>query len=415
MKRAFRFINIAIIALLSLLLAASASAANNSKPRKAKIKVVSYNLYVGADIFRVFYPAPCGVPQAVFDLHTTIQQTNFPERAEAIADQIMYQEPHVIGLQEVALLRTQIPGDSLFPDGVEVLDEPEGEPPVFRFITNAEHVEFDYLQLLLDALEARGLDYVAVEDASPVNADVEFPAIEFDEACNMVSVPMDVRMTDRDVILVRSDLAVSEPFEGNFAAKTPINLPALMPTPEGFKPAIYSNDFLRGWGAINLVIKDQSYRVINTHLDVGDRNAGWLEDLNEVQYWQAYEMAGIASVMFQPPIILLGDINSSPMSGPTGDTRPAYSVLTGSGLSDTWNLRTQDTDDPGYTYGQSELLDNEVSGMFERIDMVLANFGDLVPEKIKAEAIGDEQADRTPSGLWPSDHAGVAAKLSFER
>jgi hypothetical protein len=27
------------------------------------------------------------------------------------------------------------------------------------------------------------------------------------------------------------------------------------------------------------------------------------------------------------------------------------------------------------------------------------------------ELVGDKQADRTPSGLWPSDHAGVVATL----
>jgi len=29
--------------------------------------------------------------------------------------------------------------------------------------------------------------------------------------------------------------------------------------------------------------------------------------------------------------------------------------------------------------------------------------------------VGEEAEDKTPSGLWPSDHAGVEAKLSFER
>ncbi|MFS4096321.1 hypothetical protein [Streptomyces sp. AF1A] len=28
-----------------------------------------------------------------------------------------------------------------------------------------------------------------------------------------------------------------------------------------------------------------------------------------------------------------------------------------------------------------------------------------------AKVIGDRPGDRTPSGLWPSDHAGVAASL----
>ncbi|MGW8367558.1 MAG: hypothetical protein ACWGPN_02625, partial [Gammaproteobacteria bacterium] len=207
----FRLIGCAITALLFAL---SASAETGGKPRKAKIKVVTYNLYVGADIFRVFDPPDCGVPQAVSDIYDIIQQNNFVERAEAIADQIMAEEPHVIGLQEVALIRTQFPGNSLAPDGsgIEFLGDFPTDPR-FTFKLDAGDVQYDYLQILLDALAARGLHYVAVEDASPVNADTEFPAIDFDPYCSPISIPMDVRLTDRDVILVRADLAV------NFAAE----------------------------------------------------------------------------------------------------------------------------------------------------------------------------------------------------
>jgi hypothetical protein len=36
-------------------------------------------------------------------------------------------------------------------------------------------------------------------------------------------------------------------------------------------------------------------------------------------------------------------------------------------------------------------------------------FRDLGP--VHARVVGARQRDKTPSGLWPSDHAGVAAKL----
>ena len=84
-------------AVLVLALAMPADAANNKKPRKAQIKVMSYNLYVGADIFRVFTPTPCGVPQAVNDVHTIIQQTDIPERAEAIARAVVDLDPLASG------------------------------------------------------------------------------------------------------------------------------------------------------------------------------------------------------------------------------------------------------------------------------------------------------------------------------
>ena len=401
-------------ALLALLLALPADAAKNSKPRKAKIKAVSYNLYLGADIYRVFDPPLCGTAQAVHDIHTNIQQTKFPERAEAIADQIMKQEPLVIGLQEVSLMRTQYPGNSLAPDGsrIEFLGDFQTDPR-FTFKLDATNVQYDFLQILLDALAARGMDYVTVEAASPVNADVEFPAIEFDEFCNQQGLPTDVRLTDRDVILVRSDLQVNLALRDKFEFNAPIELPAMIPTPGGLVPALYVTEFFRGWGMIDLTIKDQSYQIVNTHLEIGNSALPSDQELYLVQALQATEL-GLLTLTLQPPFLVMGDINSSPGSLLT-DPRPAFAILSGFPLEDLWTLRSPMNTDPGYTFGQNETVDNAESLMFERIDYVFANFGDLEPDKIKVEVLGADEADKTPSGLWPSDHAGVAVKLSFEK
>ncbi len=43
-----------------------------------------------------------------------------------------------------------------------------------------------------------------------------------------------------------------------------------------------------------------------------------------------------------------------------------------------------------------------------RIDLVLHD--EKVTAK-SAEIVGEEPSDRTASGLWPSDHAGVVAEL----
>jgi hypothetical protein len=36
-------------------------------------------------------------------------------------------------------------------------------------------------------------------------------------------------------------------------------------------------------------------------------------------------------------------------------------------------------------------------------------------EPVAAEVLGEELDDRTPAGLWPSDHAGVVATLHLAR
>ena len=392
------------------------SAEARDKQRKAKIKVVSYNLYVGADIFRVFSPAPCGVPQAVNDVHNIIQATNFPERAEAIADQIQMQEPHVIGLQEVSLLRTQFPGNSLNPDGsgIDFMGDFPADPR-FTFKADATDVSYDYLEILMDALSYRGLDYSVVWLASTINADTEFPAIEFDEFCTALGPPTDVRLTDRDVMLVRSDLVVNLATSKNFEVNTPIELPTYIPTPSGFEEAVYTTEFTRGWGALNVTIKDHQFSVLNTHLEVGDSSVPTDEGLNLVQYAQALEV-GAASLLLPQPRFVIGDINSPPQSFVT-DRRPAYYLLTSEfGLTDLWEIRHAPNPDNGYTCCQDEMLDNTESELDERIDVIFADFGPvLVPDKAKFYLLGDQPGDTTPSGLWPSDHAGVASKVEFER
>ena len=404
-----------LIVLCIAVFLSAAPALGDDKLRKGQLKMVTYNLYVGASIFRVFDPPVCGVPQAVREIFDIIQANDFSERAEAIADQIMDADPHVIGLQEVSIIRTQYPGNSLATDGsgIDFLGDFPADPR-FTFKRDAAVVQYDYLELLLNALSARGMNYVVVEAASPVNADVEFPAIPFDAACNPLDYPTDVRLTDRDVMLVRADVAVNFATADNFAFYAPIELPTVLPTPGGLVPAVYVAEFTRGWGAATLTIKDHNYTVINTHLEVGDKTLPPDVGLNLVQFVQALELGQVQQSMPEPSFII-GDINSSPFSGWT-DPRPAYFVLTQNfGLVDVWNAQDKTPNIPGFTCCQAETLDNETSALDERIDVLLADFGGMTTEKIKVKVLGDDTGDKTASWLWPSDHAGVYGKIKFER
>ena len=97
----------------------------------SKVKVMTQNLYLGADIFKVVdaayipdpnnptgppipNPDPLAIPTAVAELFQTIQYTNFPERAEAIANEIWFHKPQLIGLQEVSIFYLQSPGDAAY-------------------------------------------------------------------------------------------------------------------------------------------------------------------------------------------------------------------------------------------------------------------------------------------------------------
>jgi hypothetical protein len=55
-------------------------------------------------------------------------------------------------------------------------------------------------------------------------------------------------------------------------------------------------------------------------------------------------------------------------------------------------------------------LDNAASLLDVRVDLVLVRGGLGIGSAVR---VGEDPDDRTPSGLWPSDHAGVVAGLTL--
>jgi endonuclease/exonuclease/phosphatase family metal-dependent hydrolase len=101
-------------------------------------------------------------------------------------------------------------------------------------------------------------------------------------------------------------------------------------------------------------------------------------------------------------VVLVGDLNSQP-----DDTAGAYGTFAAAGYVDAWVV--VHGPEGGFTAGQTELLDNVPSKLDHRIDFVLYQPRGI--HAVAAEVLGEELDDRTPTGLWPSDHAGVVATL----
>jgi len=103
------------------------------------------------------------------------------------------------------------------------------------------------------------------------------------------------------------------------------------------------------------------------------------------------------------PTIYAGDFNSAAVGGP--DQTPTYGNLIAAGLVDLWSA--SNPGDPGLTWplhGEDPYTQN--TPPTERIDLV---FGAGRVDAVNAQRIGTD--DLTPSGLWPSDHAGVVATV----
>src|SRR5215217_3794511 len=331
------------------------------------ITVVTRNLYLGANLDQAIAAIFSGNPDAIIQAATatwaSVMATNFPERAEVLADEIAHSQPQLVGLQEVSLYRTG-PPDTF------------SENPM-----PAKRVRLDYLEILLQELNERGLHYAPV--AITKNFDVENPGY------TAPGVLQDIRLTDRDVILARTDLPSSELKLSN-VQMTNFRTNASLPIgTTGQYLTIW-----RGWNSVDVKVNDKQFRFINTHLEQEG-------PFNPIQVAQGNEiLEGPAQT--NVPVILVGDFNSRA----DGTGTLTYSSLTGAGFADAWSVTHPAQ--LGNTFGHEPLLLNTTVNLTQRIDLVL--FRGSV-SAVDADVVGDELDDRTPSGLWPSDHAGLIATL----
>ena len=113
---------------------------------------------------------------------------------------------------------------------------------------------------------------------------------------------------------------------------------------------------------------------------------------------------------------MLGDFNSSYdddvfIHEAYGPIVPPYWQAIYGGYADSWLL--QGDPGEGYTSGFDELVSDPAAELTTRIDLIFVDRKKLKIENVDVDVVGDELEDRTPSGFWPSDHAGVVAKIRF--
>ena len=142
----------------------------------------------------------------------------------------------------------------------------------------------------------------------------------------------------------------------------------------------------RSWGAVGGVVGGHRVTVANTHTEAYDAA---VRDAQRDQLLATLDRT-------EGPVIVLGDLNAAPKE--VGVPAP---------YQDAWIAAGGDPDG-GLTCGQGAALDDAESLLSDRIDYVLVR-GAAV---LDCHVVGDQQADRTTP--WPSDHAGVVARLQFQ-
>lgn len=336
--------------LLSSLTAAAATAALAPAAAVAQeIKVMSRNLYLGADLIGlgIYGSDPANLPafkQSASGVWKTVEETSFPRRSKALARELKLQKPDVVGLQEAALWRKS--------------QTPSGKP---------QTVVYDFTKTLLKDAKQQGVEYRIVKSQD-----------EFDFTAP-TAAGFSVRFTQRDVLLVRvkAKLKVSNVKAGRFTEIFSL------PTPAG------EANSRRGYVSAEFKTKQgKRVRVVNTHLEAyGD----------EIRNAQAAQLAGLIDST-QIPMVLLGDLNSDP----TDASGQAAQQFLDIGMSSAFPA-------PVATCCQAEKLTNSASELSSWIDHILVRDTSATARGVTGNKPGDKV-----SGLWPSDHAGVWAKISLE-
>jgi endonuclease/exonuclease/phosphatase family metal-dependent hydrolase len=344
------------------------------------LTVMTRNLYLGADLTRAFaalQAPPDRQLEVLIGATTTIRaivdQTNFPLRAQRLAAEIAERKPDLIGLQEVALWRHG-------PLGAE-----------------ATTVDYDFLAILLAALEARGVQYVVAHVQQ--ESDVTLPGF-------LGGTLQNLRLTMRDVVIKRANQGVKllDADGAQYVTRILITL-------VGQEVA-----FIRGYNVVDVKAGNKRVRFINTHLE---------SESSDVAFAQVAELlAGPASPSNGWATILACDCNTDPLDASvkpaqTRAHRDPYLLLTGpGGFHDAW-LQFAPAE-AGFTSGLSELVNDTpeeaAAGFDHRIDFVFGRRADGSPMPVKrAWVVGTDPANRTPptaiGRLWPSDHAGVVVEL----
>jgi len=331
-----------------------------AKPKSRVVKVMTRNIYLGGDI-----ALPIGAPdkptfeQRNTHLYEQVRKTSIRRRAPLLAREIARTKPDLIGLQEAALWRTG----------------PKDDP------APATKVTYDNIRALRKALARRGLRYrlAAVQQ----QANVEGPTTKYGDA----------RLTQRDAILVRKREGLKVVRGGGRQFKSRLSVP----TPVGGVTSI------RGYAYVDASIDGRRFRFVNTHLESFTPQQR-LEGANEL-------IAG--PLRGNRPTIVVGDLNSDPRGDPPGEGDPAaYRRLIRSGMRDAWKKANPGKLGYACCLKNPDLSDKPPFPADRRIDHILIRGG---IRSRKAVRVGLNRSNRTPSGLWPSDHGGVVATLQIPR
>lgn len=370
------------------------------------IDLMTQNQYIGADLAPVLAAAaadpfdPIAFNDAVVQALGRIAAGRPLQRAKALAAEIDKRNPDVVGLQELYKLECQPHPSAPAAPGLGCDDPSIREAFRDRLADTEAALQGEYVAAgMVTNLQLAGIPFL-------VNG---YPAV--------------LAIADRDAILVRKGLTASwVDFTGLGVCAKPSDQGCNFETaPPPVNTALGPIAIERGFLAVDVTVRGRPYRVFNTHLEQR-LLAPDLPATRLLQVGQAMELAGIAVGTWDGVrnVISVGDFNSDPRdvipSPPyPGGTPTPYMVFAFLyGFTDAWTMRPASGD--GLTCCQSEDLSNRRTDLYERVDMVfsLARPAKVLNMRLLGNTMGEKTRPPGNGGLWPSDHAALAARLRFE-
>lgn len=314
------------------------------------IRVGTRNLYLGADLT----PALTAQSEEEFLAATT-----------AVWEQVLSNDFDI----RVQGLADEIAAERPALVGLQEAVTWRTQSPADGTATPAQDVAYNFTHELIRALHQRGLEYVVA--ARFRGMDIEAPTL----------LGIDIRMTDHDVILAREEVETFNPSRNVFDTLLEVSVLG-----EPFR-------IRRGYVTVDVAYRGAQLTFASTHLEAFGPG--------EIRVAQAEELAA-ALASCDKPVILVGDLNSTP--GTLGEE-----VLSDAGFDDVW--AEVHPDRPGFTCCWPADLHLLSPRLDQRIDYVLTR-GDHF-EPLRAVRTGARPEDRVDD-LWPSDHAGLFARIAFD-
>src|SRR5918992_3082060 len=184
--------SLAIAVVLTALLALPAAAGAAKRDRGEKVTVMTRNVFLGADLGpAIGAPDIASAIDGAGVIYNELLSTNFAERRKPLAREIKRAKPDLVGLQEVALWRQQIPSDN-------------GAPPISPLpgATPATTVVQDFLAILLSHLKHYEVVVTQDEFAGELPVDADGSDATGTGPLAVFGADFDASLTMRDVILV---------------------------------------------------------------------------------------------------------------------------------------------------------------------------------------------------------------------